>query len=71
MKFKMAPKFLNNKRKINKVLEKEKIIGFIMNQKSKKQIMIIGKCTRTKSIFKYLIMIKNTNEVEEIRNIGK
>ena len=70
MILKVALKFLCNKRKISKVFEKKKIIGFLMNQKLKKLILINGKCIRTKLIFKYLIMIKNTNEVEEIRNIG-
>jgi hypothetical protein len=45
MKFKTVSKFLNTNRKINKVLKRKKIIGFIVSQKIKK---IDGACTRPK-----------------------
>jgi len=48
MKFKIVPKFHNINGKINKVLEKKKIIGFIISQKSDNKNIIVGACTRTK-----------------------
>ncbi len=69
MKFKMAPNFLYINGEINKVLEENKINGFIQDQNKKMKRILIGLCTHLKLMFNYLTIAKDTLEVEEFQII--
>ena len=69
MKFKIAPNFLYINGEINKVLEENKINGFIKDQNKKMKRILIWVCTHLKLMFNYLTIAKDTLEVEEFQII--